>query len=140
MNQRNFGIMEGRLVKNPVIFTNSDGSKKVSLVIAVRRNFKNKDGKVDSDFIATEGFIPAQTKNNGVYDYIHKGDLVGIEYTLRTSRYTDKNSEEVYAQTVFIQNIDFKESKSVTQQRSSNANEPAETPEIATADDTPFAD
>jgi single-stranded DNA-binding protein len=118
MNMRNFAIAEGRLTRDPAIFANSDGSKKVMFTIAARRNFKNADGKNDSDFIQLEAFVSADKQTNGVYDLMHKGDLVGVHYTVRSSTYTDKDSGETkYAQTLLVQEVDLKESKATTDAR-----------------------
>ena len=118
MNIRNYGVVEGRLTRNPAIFSNSDGSKKVMLTLASRRNFKNSTGKTDSDFVAVEAYISKDAKSNGVYDLIHQGDLVGVSYTVRTSSYTDKaTGEEKYTQTLLVQDVDLKESKKVTDAR-----------------------
>lgn len=141
MNQRNFGIVEGRLTREPKVFTNSDGSKKVVLTLAARRNYKNNDGKIDSDFVALEAFVSPNTKGNGVYDYMHKGDLVGAEYTVRTGSYTDKNGEEQYTQVLFVQSVDLKESKNTTQARQNASQQGTPAPETAPApEDSPFED
>lgn len=143
VNQRNFGIVEGRLVRDPKIFTNADGSKNIKITLAARRNFKNKStGMNDPDYVSLEAFVSADTKGAGPYDYMHKGDLIGAEYTVRSNAYTDKDTgEEVYNQVLFIQSVDYKESKTVTQNRQNNtaAPQPASAP-AATADETPFAD
>lgn len=110
MNIRNFGVAEGRLTRDPYIVENRDGSKKVMLTVAAQNDFKNKDGKRDSAFISLEGFIPAG-KDTGVYTLLHKGDMVGLGYTVRTNNYTDKNGEMVYSQVLFIQTVDLRETK-----------------------------
>ena len=110
MNIRNFGVAEGRLTRDPYIVENRDGSKKVMLTVAAQNDFKNKDGKRDSQFISLEGFIPAG-KDAGVYTLLHKGDMVGLGYTVRTNNYTDKNGETVYSQVLFIQTVDLRETK-----------------------------
>lgn len=140
MNQRNYGVAEGRLTRDPKVFTNKDGSKKVVLTLATRRNYKGKDGSVDSDFIAIEAFVKADVNGNAVYDHMHKGDLVGIEYTVRTSKYTDEaTGEEKYTQVLLAQGVDLKESKAVTTARQSGTQTVAEVPaEAAEQVDTPF--
>lgn len=110
MNIRNFGVAEGRLTRDPYIVENTDGSKKVMLTVAAQNDFKNKDGKRDSQFISLEGFIPAG-KDTGVYTLLHKGDMVGLGYTVRTNNYTDKKGETVYSQVLFIQTVDLRETK-----------------------------
>lgn len=118
MNQRNFGMAEGRLTREPKVFVNDDGSKHIKFTLATRRNYKDKNGNVGSDFVQLEAFVKAEAaKGKTVYDYMHKGDLVGAEYTVRTDKYTDKNGEEVYTQSLVVQTIDLKETKSTTEKR-----------------------
>ena len=116
-NLRNFGILEGRLTKNPVVFPNKDGSRKVMLTLAVQENYKGKDGKTPTSFINVEAFVPAG-KNLGVYDCMHEGDRIGVEFTVRPNNYKDeKSGDMVYGQVLLVQNVDLKESKSVTDAR-----------------------
>ena len=112
-NLNNIGFIEGRLTKNPVVFTNGDGSKKVMLTIAAKRNFKNaQTGKTDSDFIEVEGFVRAGVPGNGVYDMLSARDRVGIGYTVRTSRYQDKvTGKMVYKQVLHITDVALRETK-----------------------------
>lgn len=121
MNIRNYGVVEGRLVKDPVIFTNNDGSRKVMLTVAVMDNFKSKDGKKGSQFVQLEAFVSAKQTGNGVYGYMHKGDLVGLEFTIRTNNYTDKAGNPVYSQVLLVQGVDLKESKTTTDARQAKA-------------------
>lgn len=116
MNVRNFGIAEGRLTRDPYIIENEGGSHKVMLTIAAQNDYKNKDGKRDSQYISLEGFIPAG-KGLGAYELMHKGDMIGLGYTVRTNNYTGKNGEEVYSQVLFIQSVDLKESKQAVANR-----------------------
>ena len=117
MNVNNFGIAKGRLGKEPVIFTNSDGSKKVLISVAVKNNYKNKAGERESQFIALEGFISKDKTSNGAYDFMHTGDLVSFAYEVRQNNYTDKDGKAVYSQVLFIQEITLEESKKATEDR-----------------------
>lgn len=147
MNQRNFGIAEGRLTADPTIFPNKDGSKKVKVKVAVRDNYKNSKGEYGTQFLQFDGFIKKDATSDGVYAAIHQGDLVGIQYEPRTNNYEDpKTKEQVYGQVLLIQAIDLKESKSVTDARQADraataaAGSPVAdgTPAADTAEDKPF--
>ena len=108
MNVRNFGIAQGRLTRDPQIFTNKDGSRKVMFTLAARDNFKGSDGKRGTQFINLEAFISNKQASNGVYGYMHKGDFVTAHYTVRSGRYVPKGStEEVFTQTLLVQEIDL---------------------------------
>lgn len=121
MNLSNYGIAEGRLTRNPVILNNKDGSRKVKFTLAVRDTFKNADGTKSSQFVSLEAFIRAGRETNGVYDMIHKGDLVKVRYTVKSSAYTDKDGNDVFCQSLLIQELQFGESKATTDARAANA-------------------
>lgn len=135
-NLRNFGITEGRLTKDPVVFNNKDGSRKIMITVAAQNSYKNKAGVRESQFLPFEAFVPAANATNGVFDYTHKGDLVGIEYEVRNNNYKDpKTGEDVYGIVLFVQNVDLKEGKAKTDARQAAAQteaaateEPAEKP------------
>jgi single-strand DNA-binding protein len=109
-NLRNFGTAEGRLVADPAKFTNSDGSVKVKLSLAVNDTFKKADGTQSTQIIAFEAFIAKEAGGNlGPYTNLEKGDKIGVGYSVRSNTYTDKNGETVYAQVLQINAVDFKE-------------------------------
>ena len=125
MNQRNFGVVEGRLVRNPVFKDNKDGSRKALLTVAARQNFA-KENIVGSDFIQLQAYIAAG-KTDTVYDIMKQGDLVGFEYTVRSNAYTDDNGTEHYTQALNVQSVDLKETKSQAAARRERAAEAAAT-------------
>lgn len=140
-NIRNFGIAEGRLTKDPAVFTNSDGSKKVMVTVAVQDNYKSKTtGERNTQFINLEAFISNKSKGLGAFDYMHKGDLVGFEYTIRSNNYTSKNGVAHYDQVLFIQSTDLKETKKAQAARATATTTATATAatEVATAEE-PFA-
>lgn len=128
-NLKNFGVLEGRLTKDIKVFENSDGSKKVMFTLAAQDNFKGKSGQKESQFIPLVGFISKSQSSNGVYDYIHKGDSIAVRYELRNNNYTDKSGEKVYGIDVFIQEIELREGKAVTQARQAKITTPEQVAE-----------
>lgn len=121
MNINNFGIAKGRLGKDPVVFDNADGSKKVMISLAVKNNFKSKSGERESQFINLEGFISKEKAAGanplGAYAFMHKGDLVSFGYEVRQNNYTAKDGTPVYDQVLFIQETVLEESKKTTEDR-----------------------
>lgn len=117
-NLRNYGMVTGRLTRDVAAFTNKDGSRKIMVNVAVQNNYTNKEGKKDSQYVALEGFIRADKQGNGVFDHMHRGDLVSIGFSVRSNNYVDKTTNKtVYSQVLFIENVDLLESKSVTDAR-----------------------
>lgn len=110
-NLRNSGRVIGRLTKDPVIFTNKDGSRKIMITIAARDNFKAKDGSTGTQFVPVEAFVPANKQGNGVYDYMSKGHMVGVEYEVRNNNYKDKDGKDHYEISLLVQTVDLMEPK-----------------------------
>lgn len=74
MNIRNQFIAIGRLVSDPTVFDNADGSKKVRFTVAAKDNFAGKDGKKDSQFLPLEVFRSAKAvtaSGLGIYANMH---------------------------------------------------------------------
>ena len=110
MNSRNYGVITGRIAKGNRIFANADGSKKVKVTVAVPRNFGKKDdnGNYPTDFIVLDGFVKADKKDMGVFDYMTVGALVSIGYSIRSNNYQDKKTGEmVYSQVLAIENVEL---------------------------------
>lgn len=120
MNLRNFGQVEGRLVRDPKVFENKDGSKKIIVTLAVNNNFKSRDGEVHTQFPSLEAYLSGGKEGNGPYDYMKKGDLVGFGYSIRTGSY-EKDGETIYTQTLLIEDVDLKETKKSKAQRETEA-------------------
>lgn len=122
MNPDNFGIVKGRLTKDPIVRDNSDGSKKIQMTIAASDTYKNPaDNKRTTQFVPLEAFIPKETvekKGIGAYALIHQGDKVSVSYSVRNNNYVDKNTNQpVYGIVLQIDTIKLDESKTVTDAR-----------------------
>ncbi|SCH92047.1 Single-stranded DNA-binding protein ssbB [uncultured Clostridium sp.] len=95
----------GRLINNPELnFIGESNNAVTSFTIAVSRNYKNKIGIVESDFIRIEFWgkraeICAQ--------YIQKGKLVAIEGSIRTDRYETSEGSYKYKTWVLGNEIKF---------------------------------
>lgn len=121
MNLSNFGVVTGRLVKDPVTYTNSDGSRKTKITIATQNNYRNREtGEKEAQFLPLEYFTPSDHEDLSVFGYMYKGDKVTIQYTLKNVQYTDSDNRKVYSLVLQIENIRLDETKSST-----HANTPA---------------
>lgn len=140
MNIRNHGMVVGRLTKDPVVFTNGDGSRKIMVTVATQDNYKNANGERGTQFVALEAFVSNKSNTLGAFDYMHKGDLVGFEYSVRSNNYVDKAGKTHYGQVLFIQSTDLMESRKAQAARATAnaeaaaANMPEDLPE-----EEPFA-
>lgn len=116
-NAANTGTLIGRLARDPKVFNNQDGSKKVTFTIFADRDYKSRTGERLSDAIPVEVFISKDADfAKNPYLNIHQGDLVALTTTLRMDRYTS-NGEEVFALKVVADSVKFLESRQTVQGR-----------------------
>lgn len=92
----------GRLTRDIEIKTFDSGSKTANFSLAVQRNFKNKDGEYEADFIncdawgATVDFLSK---------YFKKGDFVVAGGEIRTREWTDDNGNKRRITYVAVSNV-----------------------------------
>lgn len=130
-------VLVGRLTKRPELKFTTNGTKYTQFSVATQRNFKNKSGEYEADFI---NCIMWRTAAENFVKFTDKGSLVGIEGRIQTRRY-DKDGRTVYITEVLAEGFSLLETKETTEARnnqpvfnSSNEDEPIEFSE----DDLPF--
>lgn len=142
MNLRNYGVASGRITRDPQVLINKDGSNKVLFTVAAQDNFRDREGKKNSQFISFEAFVSANNGGLGVYEHIHKGDMISVLYTAKSNKYTDKTTgQDVYKMVLVPEAIDLLESKAVTEQRAAKNAAlagPAPVPAASAEEDAPF--
>ena len=103
----NIAILTGRLTADPELKTTPNGVSVTSFSIAVDRRYNSGEEK-QTDFInivAWRGTAEFITK------YFQKGELIGIEGSIQTRRYQDKDGNNRTAFEVKAQKVQFVESK-----------------------------
>ena len=108
-------ILIGRLTKEPELKKTNSGLSYVQFNLAVNRNYTNKSGEKQADFI---NCVVWRVQADNLVKYIKKGGLIGIEGEIQTRTYDDKNGIRKYITEVLCNSIEFLESKS--QQSKSN--------------------
>lgn len=101
-------ILVGRLTRDPEVRTLTSGSSVASFTLAINRNFKNKEGNVDADFINVSVF-GKQADNVG--KYLSKGSLVGVDGRIQTRSYDAQDGTKRYVTEVISENVEFMGSK-----------------------------
>lgn len=102
-------ILIGRLTKDPELsFIPGSETAKAVFTLAVSRDFKNKNGEVETDFIPVE-FLGKKAET--IVNYIKKGSLVGVNGNLRIDIYKDQQGNYKSYTKVFGNNIQFLDSK-----------------------------
>ena len=102
-------ILIGRLTKDPELKKTNSGLSYVQFNLAVNRNYTNKSGEKQADFI---NCVAWRVQADNLVKYIKKGGLIGIEGEIQTRTYDDKNGTKKYITEVLCNSIEFLESKS----------------------------
>ena len=95
--------------------------------IAVQRNFKNKDGERESDFINVVAFGKTAELLN---QYFGKGQQIAVQGRIQTGSYDKEDGTRVYTTDVVVDQFDFVGSK--------NDNAQPATATVAKATSSPF--
>ena len=101
-------LLQARLGNDPELKTSSNGTSVVTLNVAVKRDFKNKNGENETDWLTV--VIWRQTAEM-VAKYFKKGDQILIEGSIQTRKYTDKDGNNRTAFEIVANNVHFVESK-----------------------------
>ena len=101
-------ILMGRLVADPECKYTQNGKCVASFTLAVNRNFKGPDGKVEADFVPVILWgKTAEVASN----YVHKGQRLLVDGRLQIRSYEAKDGGKRYATEVIGENIEFIEKK-----------------------------
>ena len=105
----NKAILIGRLTADPELKQTTSGIYLVNFQIAVDRRFKGQDGERKADFIT---IVCWRQQAEFVSKYFHKGDAIGIEGTIQTRNYEDRQGNKRTAVEVVAENVFFVGGKS----------------------------
>jgi len=94
----------GRLTRDPELRTVSSGVSVASFTIAINRPFSQQGEERQADFINCRVWR-AQADN--LAKYCHKGDLIGVEGSIRTSSYDGQDGNKRYVTEVQADRIEF---------------------------------
>lgn len=100
--------LTGRLTKEVELRATPSGVYTTSNTIAVNRNFKNSDGKYDTDFI---NIIAWRNTAQFLGNYAKKGSLIGIDGKIQTRNYENQDGQKIYVTEVLVEQVDLLESK-----------------------------
>ena len=97
-------ILVGRLTRDPELRSTSTGISTANFTVAVNRNFKNKDGQYDADFISCVAF---RNTADFVSKYFKKGNLICLDGRIQTRNYDAQDGTKRYVTEVVVENIEF---------------------------------
>lgn len=105
MNNAN---LVGRLTRPVDLRYTQTGIAYGSFTIAVNRNYKNKDGEREADFI---NCVIWKKGAEMLANYTQKGSLIGVSGPIQTRSYDNQQGQRVYVTEVLVENFDFLESR-----------------------------
>lgn len=97
-------ILNGRITKDIEIRSIMTDKIVISNSIAVRNDFKNKEGKYDSQFFNFEVW---NAQAEFLAKYAAKGTPILIEGKLKNGTYDKENGERVYTTSVIVEKIEI---------------------------------
>ena len=97
-------LLSGRAVAEPEIKFLTDGKAVCTFKLAVRRDFKNKNGEYESDFFSCVSFGKTGER---IGEYVKKGDLFPIWGKSQNRNYDNKDGVKVYINEVIVEGFDF---------------------------------
>lgn len=132
-------ILSGRLTADPDVSytTGREPMAVASYTLAVQRDFKNKDGEYETDFIRCKAF---GKRGEFVEKYLHKGMKIIAEGRLQSGTY-EKDGQTHYTTDLIVDRHEFCESRKSGQQQGQQQGQDYDIPEGFQAvndDDIPF--
>lgn len=121
-------ILVGRLTKDPEVRSTSTGVMTANFTVAVNRNFKNKDGNYDADFLPCVAF---RNQAEFISKYFKKGNMICLDGRVQTRSYDAQDGTKRYVTEVVVENVEFvggKNEGSSTTSNNSYVDAPSEAP------------
>ncbi|NRO92536.1 single-stranded DNA-binding protein [Lactobacillus helveticus] len=97
-------VLAGRPTKNLELRSTKSGANVCSFTLAVDRNFKNKNGEREADFISC---IAWQKTAEVMSKYVKKGSVIGVDGRIQTRSYDNRDGQRVYVTEVVVENFSF---------------------------------
>ena len=129
-------ILVGRLTKDPEVRSTSAGFQTANFTVAVNRNFKNKDGNYDADFLPCVAF---RNTAEFVSKFFKKGSLISLEGRVQTRSYDAQDGSKRYVTEVIVDNVEFVGGKNESSNSQPN-NDYVDAPSADVIDDMPEYD
>jgi single-strand DNA-binding protein len=117
----------GRLTKDPELRSTQSGLKITSFTLAINRNFKNKDGNYDADFLNCQAF---DKRAEFIEKYFKKGSMMVITARAQTRNYDDNDGKKRFVTEFIVEEVYFAGSN----EKKNDTSVEAEVPQNYTSD------
>lgn len=93
-------VLVGRTTKMPEIRTIRDDKKVATFTLAVTRNYKNKNGDYETDFVP----VIAYRSVDFIEKYVGKGDMIGVRGSIQVRSY-EKDGQKRTATEILAEEV-----------------------------------
>ena len=101
----NHVVIMGRMVRDPELRQLDNGTSVTSFSVAVERNYVDKTtNERQADFL---NVVAWRQTADFVCKYFHQGDMIALEGSLQSRKYTDKDGNNRIAIEIIASNISF---------------------------------
>ena len=97
-------VLVGRLTKDPEVRVFSNGNPVANFTLAINRNYKNKDGNIDADFIPVAVY---GRQADVIQKYVTKGSQLGVDGRIQVRSYDAQDGSKRYVTEVVADNIEL---------------------------------
>ena len=111
-------VLVGRTTRDIELRRTGNGTAVASFTLAVNRDFKTNDGQ-EADFIQC---VAWKKTAELLEQYVHKGDRIALNGSIRTRNYEDNHGKKVYVTEVLANHVEFLETKKNSEQSNYNNN------------------
>lgn len=94
----------GRLTKDPELRSTQSGLEIASFTLAINRNFKNKEGDYETDFLNCQAF---NKKAEFITKYFKKGNMMAITARAQTRSYDDNDGKKRFITEFIVEEVYF---------------------------------
>lgn len=109
-------VLIGRTTRDIELRRTGNGAAVASFTLAVNRDFKTNDGQ-EADFIQC---VAWKKTAELLEQYVHKGDRIAVNGSIRTRNYEDSHGRTVYVTEVLVNHVEFLETKNREQSNYNN--------------------
>lgn len=113
-------VLIGRTTRDIELRRTGNGTAVASFTLAVNRDFKTNDGQ-EADFIQC---VAWKKTAELLEQYVHKGDRIALNGSIRTRNYEDNYGKKIYVTEVLINHVEFLETKNREQSNNNGYTEP----------------
>lgn len=128
-------VLVGRLTKDPEFRTTPSGVDLATFTLAVNRNFKDKNGEQQADFINCVVF---RKQAENVNNYLNKGSLAGVDGRLQSRSYENAEGQRISVTEVVCDSVQFLEPKNAQASNNNQSNNQVQQREKALQSENPF--